>query len=232
EADARTLRPPVILGAEESFIRGLMTPSLDQREKYFLQAARLDPHFARPNLELGKIELARKRYAAASAWLLKVELANLHFPEASFYLGVAKFRDGDYAAAQAAFQRITESLPAAEVFNNLGAAESRRSQLHALSSFGQALEVNPNHPDYHFNMGYILWKTGQFDAAAERFRAVLERDPNDQMATILLGRSLQKQGLRKGNPADLRFETMERFKDTYDDWIARPRVVAGTAPAP
>ncbi|MEO8097847.1 MAG: tetratricopeptide repeat protein [Acidobacteriota bacterium] len=222
EGDAKTLRPAVLLSAEEAFVRGLLTTALDQKEKYFLQAARLDPHFARPNLEMGKIELARKKYAAAAEWLLKVEAANLHSAEASFYLGVAKFRQADYAAAQAAFQQVAEKLPAAEVFNNLGVAESRRNQLHALTSFGQALEVNPNHPDYHFNMGYILWKTGQFEAAADRFRAVLDRDPMDQMATLLLGRSLQRQGLRKGNPADLRLEELERFKDSYEELASKP----------
>ncbi len=58
----------------------------------------------------------------------------------SFYLGVAKFRLNDYITAQAAFELIVDTLPAAEVFNNLGVAESRRGQLHALSSFREALD--------------------------------------------------------------------------------------------
>ena len=34
-------------------------------------------------------------------------------------------------------------------------------------------------------------KTGQYEAAAERFRAVLDREPSDAMATSLLGRALK-----------------------------------------
>lgn len=223
EANFRSLRPPVRAAAEQSFIRGLIGPA-DQREKFYQEATKADPRFARPLLELGKIELRRKNYKAAADWLQKIEPSDLHYPEASFFFGVAKFRDGDYAAAQGAFQRITTSLPAAEVFNNLGVSESRRGQLHALASFRQALELNPNQPDYHFNMGYILFKTGQYDAAADRFRAVLERDPNDQMATLLLGRCLKGEPLRAGNPADARFEAAERFKDLYEEPLMRPPV--------
>ncbi len=227
EAEFRTLRPSVRLAAEESFIRGWIASAPEQRETFYQQAVRADTRFSRPVLEMGKIELGRKNYKAAADWLLKVNVSDLHFPEASFYLGVAKFHQNDYAAAQAAFERIVQSLPAAEVFNNLGVAESRRGQLHALSNFREALDINPSHPDYHFNMGFMLFKTGQYEAAADRFRAVLDRNPADQAATILLGRSLKGEGLRKGNAADARFEGAERFKDSYDEPIFR----AATTPA-
>jgi tetratricopeptide (TPR) repeat protein len=226
ESTYRTLRPAVRLSGEENFIRGWIASAPEQREKFYQEATRSDIHFSRPVLELGKIELRRKNYKAAAEWLRKVEAADPYFPEATYYLGVAKFRENDYPAAQAAFARITETLPAAEVFNNLGVAESRRGQLHALASFRDALEVNPSHPDYHFNMGFMLFKTGQFEAAADRFRAVLERDPSDQVATLLLGRSLKGEGLRKGNPADARFEGAERFKDFYEEPVFRaPRIL-------
>ncbi len=226
ESDYRSLRPAVRLAAEESFIRGWVATTLDAREKFYQQANRVDARFSRPILELGRIELARKNYKGASEWLLKVDAHDPHFPEASFYLGVSKFHENDYAAAKAAFERITETLPASEVFNNLGVAESRRNELHALSSFREALDINPSLPDYHFNMGYMLFKTGQFEAAADRFRAVLERNPADQAATVLLGRSLKGQGLRTGNPADERFETPERFKDSYEEPIFRAPVAS------
>jgi tetratricopeptide (TPR) repeat protein len=221
ESGYRALRPSVRPAAEESFIQGWIATSADQRERFFLQATRADARFSRPLLELGKIELGKKNYKAAAEWLTKVNSSDPYFPEASFYVGVAKFRLNDYTGAQLALERITETLPAAEVFNNLGVVESRRGVLHALSSFYEALELNPNQPDYHFNMGFMLFKTGQFEAAADRFRAVLERNPSDQAAIVLLGRSIKGEGLRKGNALDARFETPERFKDAYEEPVFR-----------
>jgi tetratricopeptide (TPR) repeat protein len=229
EADFRKLRAPVRTAAEESFIRGLLVSGAE-REKHYQQAARTDVTFARPLLELGKIELGRKNYRAAAEWLLKVPSADPHSPEATFYLGVARYRQGDFAAAQSAFERLTTVLPIPEVFNNLGAAESRRNQLHALASFREALQLSPTQPDYHFNMGYILLKTGQYDAAADRFRAVLERSPSDQLATVLLGRSLKGEDPRKA-PADPRFDAPERFKDTYEPPLYHSAPVATVAVA-
>jgi tetratricopeptide (TPR) repeat protein len=226
EGNHRALRPAVRVGGEENFIRGLIATTPADREKFYIQAARADPRFARPALELGKIELARKNFKAAADWLTRVESADTSFPEASFYLGVARFRLNDLPAAQAAFERITEVLPAAEVFNNLGVVESRRNSLHALSTFREALEVNPSQADYHFNMGFILFKTGQFDAAADRFRAVLERNPADQTATILLGRALKADSFRKGSSADARLTNAERFKDSLEEPTFRAPVGA------
>jgi tetratricopeptide (TPR) repeat protein len=216
-----SLRPPVRWNAEEAFIRGWIATDPAQREKFFEQAAKLDARFARPMLELGKIELARKNYKTATEWLARVAASDPLAPEAGFYLGVARFRQGDYAGAQAAFQRVAPQLGVAEAYNNLGVAESRRDQLHALASFREALQLDPDDPDYHFNMGYILLKTGQFAAAADRFRAVLERIPNDAVATALLGRSLKGEGLSK-SPADRRYQDIERFRDTYEEPYRRP----------
>lgn len=227
ESAAQLLRPPVRPAAEESFIRGWMSAVPEAKERFYQQAARSDPRFARPALELGKIELDRRNYKVAALWLAKIEPLDLHYPEASFYSGVAKFRDGDYVSAQGAFDRITKSLPTPEVYNNLGAAENRLNLSHAIVSFRQAIDMNPGNPDYQFNLGYALFKGSQFDAAADRFRAVLERDPTDQMAILLLGKSIKREGLRAGNLADARFAGAERLSDTYESPLPRPAAVVG-----
>jgi tetratricopeptide (TPR) repeat protein len=219
ETDFRTVRAPIRLDAEENYVRGLLAPDAGQKEKYFLQAARLDARFAHPCYQLGQIHYQRKEYRQAAEWLEKVGPEDIHYREANFLLGLARFQSGDYTGAQKAFQMIVTAVPLSEVYNDLGAAESRRNLPQAIEDFRKALEGDANDPIYHFNLGYALWKKGDFAAAADRFRAVLDRDPEDQMATLLLGRSLKKQGLRPGDPhaADARLQGLERLKTNYEE---------------
>jgi len=219
ESEFRSLRANTRLDAEESYTRGLLAASAEQKEKYFLQAARLDPGFAHPCFQLGKLHLARKEYKQAADWLERVSASDVHYREANFFLGLARLETGDTAGAQKAFQMIASTVPLSEVFNNLGAAENRRNLPQAVDDFRKALEGDPNDPDYHFNLGYALFKRGDFPAAADRFRAVLDRVPDDQMATLLLGRCLKKQALRAGDARspDGRLQALERLKHNYEE---------------
>jgi len=214
ESDFRSLRPPVRLDAEESYVRGLLAVTPDQRERLFLQAARLDARFGHPDYQLGRLHYDRKEYRQAADWLQKITPDDAHFREASFLLGLALFQFGDFAGSQKAFQSVADVVPLSEVYNNLGAAQNRRNLPQAIDSFRKALEGDPNDPVYLFNLGYALWKKGDYASAADRFRAVLDRQSTDDMATLMLGLCLKKQGLR---PGDAHLETLERLKTNYEE---------------
>ncbi len=213
ESEYRTLRPQVRLDAEENYVRGLIAPA-DRKESFFLQASRLDPRYAHPNYELGEIHYRRKEYRQAAEWLAKIMPGDQHYRDASFLLGLALYQSGDFSGAQKAFQSVADVVPLSEVWNDLGAAESRRGLPQALDAFRKALEGDPGDPVYHFNVGYALWQKGDFGAAAERFRAVLDRQPDDQFATLLLGMCLKHQG---SHPGDARLENLERLKTNYEE---------------
>jgi tetratricopeptide (TPR) repeat protein len=232
ETESSSLRPPVRLDAEENYIRGLLAPPAS-REKFFKQAATLDPRFSAPCFELGRAYYQARQFAEAARWLERVAPSDVRYRDASFSLGLARFEMGDYPGAQRAFQTIAAAVPLNEVFNNLGAAESRRSLPQAADSFRKALEGDPNDPDYHFNLGYVLWKRGDFPAAADQFRAVVIRDPDDEMATLLLGRCLRKQGLRPGGKSgpDARFLALERLKPRYEERAWRQLKLALESPS-
>ncbi|HSP69196.1 MAG TPA: tetratricopeptide repeat protein [Bryobacteraceae bacterium] len=219
ESEFRSLRTPVPLDALENYIRGLLAAAPEQKEKYFAQAARLNPDFSPPAFELGKIHFERKDYREAAQWLEHVGPADNHYREASFLLGIARYQAGDFEAANKAFQMISAKVPISVVWNNLGAAESRQNLPQSIDSFRKALDQDPSDPDYHFNLGYALFKKGDFAAAADRFREVLDRAPGDQMATLLLGRCLKKQGLRAATPSDARLQALERLKYTYEERV-------------
>ena len=88
-----------------------MAPSSEQREKYFAQAARLDARFAHPCYGLGQIYYQRKEYRQAAEWLEKVGPEDVHFHEASFLLGLARFQSGDYLERRKPFKLSRSRFP-------------------------------------------------------------------------------------------------------------------------
>jgi tetratricopeptide (TPR) repeat protein len=207
-------RAPVRVDAMESYVRGLMATSEDQRLKLFSQAARLDDHFSQPNFQLGRMLFGKKDYRTAGQWLSKVSRGDSHFFEAAFLRGICKYHEGDFDAAIDQLKIVSAEIPLNEVYNDLGAALSRKNDPAATDNFKKALDGDEGDPDYWFNYGYSIWKQGRFDLAATIFRAVLDRSPGDTEAIIMLGRCLKKDGPRAG---DARSEGRERIKTTFED---------------
>jgi tetratricopeptide (TPR) repeat protein len=214
EAEFLKDRPAVRVDAMESYARGLMSASPEQKTRLFTQAAKLDDHFSQPNFQLGRMLFQKKEYKSAAPWLAKVMKADPHYMEADFLLGICRYYDGDFEAAIQQFRMVAAEVPLNEVFNNLGAALSRKNDAAALENFNKALGGDDADPDYWFNVGYALWKQRQFDKAADNFRAALDRAPDDQEATSMLGRCLKMEGPR---PGDVRTEGRERIKTAFED---------------
>jgi tetratricopeptide (TPR) repeat protein len=208
-------RPAVRLDAVESYIRGLLAPNAEERRRYFSKAARLDEHYSQPRFQLGKAAWAGKDYRAAAEWLEHVDRSDPHYYEAQFRLGLCRYYSGDFAAAEQSFQLVAAAFPLNEVYNDLAAAQSRRNNIDAaLANYKKALEGDSADPDYHFNLGYVYWLAGKFSEAVASFRNVLERNPGDSEATILLGRALKQDG---PHPGDTQLEARERIKIDYEE---------------
>jgi tetratricopeptide (TPR) repeat protein len=219
EREFRQSRPAVKMSALESYVRGLLAASPEQRHSYFTQAARMDTSYSQPRFRLGKIYWEKKDYKVSSGWLKDVTRVDPHYLEARFYLGLCRYYLGDFAGAVQAFEEVAATVPLNEVFNNLGAAQSRRGNAgEAQSNFHKAIEGDAADPDYQFNLGYVAWRAGQFDAAVSAFRSALERSSSDAEATTLLGRALKREGPR---PAESRVEGRERLKVNYDETVYR-----------
>ncbi len=214
EEDFLRTRPAVRVEAMESYVRGLMAKDPEQRIKLLSQSARLDEHFSPPDFQLGRIYFQRKEYKQAEPWLAKVAKSDLHYLEASFLMGICRYHGGDFDGAIQLFRMVVAEIPLNEVYNNLGAALSRKNDPSAEEYFRKALEGDEADPDYWFNLGFALWKKADFNSAADRFRGVLDRSSGDQDATYFLGRSLRGEGPRAGEP---RSEGRERIKTTFED---------------
>ena len=215
EAEFLKTHPPVRLDALENYVRGLVAAAPDQRQRFFMQAARLDANFSQPCFQLGKGFWEKKDYKMAVSWLARVARSDRHYLEAQFFLGLSRYRDGDFAGAEEAFQIVAASVPLNEVFNDLGAAQARRNNFTAaIASFRKALEGDSADPDYHYNLGYALWRSGQFPAAVESFRAAAQRNPSDSEATVMLGRALRGDAARAADP---KVDDRPRLKTNYEE---------------
>jgi tetratricopeptide (TPR) repeat protein len=213
EEEFRQRQPLVRVDAIESYVRGVLATSQEHKLKYFSQAVRLDSKYSHANFELGRLEFQRKSYRVAADYLKRVAPGVIHYREATFLLGLSRYYLGEFAPAAQAFQLVAQQVPLGEVINNLGAAQSRLGQPAALENFKKALDGDASDPVYHFNVGYTLLQLGKLDEAAERFRAVLDRDPDDVEATTLLGRCLKK--TTSATPP--RSEGFERLKEDYQE---------------
>jgi tetratricopeptide (TPR) repeat protein len=218
EEEFRRSRPQLRVDAIESYIRGLVATAPEQKHRFFTQAARLDVRFSQPCFQLGRLYTLKKDYRVALGWLERVDRLDSHYFEAQFLLGICRYYTGDYAGAETSFRMVAEAVPLNEVFNNLGAAQSRGDSPQTLESFKKALDGDDSDPDYHFNIGYALWKRGQFEKAAESFRASLDRKPNDPDATLMLGRCLSKSAPR---PNDPKRDGLERLKLNFEETAYR-----------
>jgi tetratricopeptide (TPR) repeat protein len=162
---------------------------------------------------VGRLHWDKKAYREAAEWLSRVTPGDPNYLRALFLLGVSRYQLADFEGARASFASVAEKVPLNEVYNNLGAAESRLNRPEALETFQKALEGDPADPAYHFNVGLAHWKRKNFEAAADCFRATTERDPSDNQATIMLGRCLLKSGPRPGDKSD----GMERLKTDFEE---------------
>lgn len=214
EAEFRERHPGVRVDAIENYVRGLQAANPDDEHRFFTQAVRLDSHYSQPCFQLGRLLWKKKEYKWAADWFQKVAPADVHYHEANFFLGLCRYYIGDFGGAQAAFDSVARVVPLNEVYNNLGAAESRANLPDALANFQKALEGDESDAAYRFNVGYALWKRGDFEAAAEHLRAVLDHNPDDAQANLLLERCASRSGAR---PGEAHTEGLERLKTNYEE---------------
>ncbi|MEJ5369324.1 MAG: tetratricopeptide repeat protein [Bryobacteraceae bacterium] len=219
EQQFQSLHPELPVAALENYALGLRAKNPEIRHKYFAAAARIAPEFSLVNYRLGQLNFfVFRNDPGAASWFEKVPERSPYYRPSLFYLGICRYRTGEFAAAAEALRKLAVLAPLPEVLNNLGAALLRLNDGAALETLASAAEANPSDPDIAFNLGYALWRAGRFDEAAEALRRSLQAK-EDSTATTLLGRCLQRQGPR---PGELRLEGRERIKTEYREeaWLA------------
>ena len=57
----------------------------------------------------------------------------------------------------------------------------------AITEVQAAANISPNEPNAHFGLGYLYWKSQQYDKARQEFEGELALDPNHAQALTYLG---------------------------------------------
>ncbi len=205
---------PIRLDAFENYVRGVVATDRPERIKRLREALRINPQYSQAILALGKTYFEAREYESASSWFAKIPKTEGSYGEANFLLGLSSYYGGEFDKADTAFRIVESRLPLTEVYNNLGVVASRRHR-NAIEYFQKAVQQDSVDPDYRFNLGVALYKSGDMAGASRQFREVLARRPADSEAQDLLASASQSQGSSSaGGNGRL---PLERMKRNYDE---------------
>lgn len=213
--------------AFEAYIKGLLTPSPEARENYFKNASRLyteatpDSTYTEAEIELGHLYLGQKKFPEAIGSFEKVvsasqrcrdkakadnkppQCSDENYAEASFYIGLIFWQQGNYEPALATLRPLTEDLKLTTVYNALGAIAVQASRAEkknpakaaALLNEGMELlkkasDSAPDDANVRFNYATALFLNGNVVDAAAQLRSTIAASPRDGEAYYILAKAL------------------------------------------
>ncbi|MBA2378892.1 MAG: tetratricopeptide repeat protein [Blastocatellia bacterium] len=213
--------------AFEAYIKGLLTPPGATREIFFRNAMRIysdtvqDGTFSDAALELGHLYLNQRKLADAVDQFERVVNANQQcvenargngrvaqcndesFAEASFYIGLIRFQQGNFEQALGVLRPLADDLKLTSVYNTLGgiaiqASRAERKDLarsaalmnEGLELLRTAAESAPDDPAIRFNYAFALFLQGSYPEAVDQLRAIIAESPRDGEAYYLLSKAL------------------------------------------
>ncbi len=96
----------------------------------------------------------------------------------------------DYPCALDGFRAILQRDPDSVSAHILvgQALDGTGKTAEAIAEFQEAAKIAPREPNVHFGLGFLYWKSHDYDKAKQEFEAELATDPNHAQALGLLGR--------------------------------------------
>lgn len=102
----------------------------------------------------------------------------------------------DYETPLTIWEAAVRAFPdSAQLRNILGMVyESMQKPDQALAQYRLAVELNPEYPDGHYNLGRMLVQRGDYSAARRELQAALKRLPRHHLAMLWLARLALEEG--------------------------------------
>ena len=131
----------------------------------------------------------RTRLLVGALWVVISGTAILSAQDSARQSALALEQQGQNPEAEQAWQDIARNNPQnAEAFAHLGLVEARQERYdEAIVNYRKALALNPALPGLQMNLGLALFKVKDFKGSIKPFTVELNKHPDDQRLTILLG---------------------------------------------
>ena len=191
----------------------LMAESGDrvQARACYAKALRLAPRSVETQMSLGRLEEEEQRGAAAIARYREAARLAPSDPAPHLMLGRALTEAGDLGAAEASLRRALALDPGSgDACYNLGVLEQQRERFsEAAALYRRAIELaSPEHPettaDAWNNLGVVLSRQGEGEAALAAYLKATELQPSFDGAFHNLGKEALKLGAEKAAEKYLR----------------------------
>jgi tetratricopeptide (TPR) repeat protein len=114
-------------------------------------------------------------------------------------------------------------VPLNEVFSNLGIALSLKgSNESARDALQKSIDGDPNEADFHFNLGYHLWRSGDFSGALANLNRVIATSEADADAYYLIYKC--DQALGKVGEAAEALSLAKQTSQKIEGWENRKQI--------
>ena len=181
--------------AFENYVRGLIESDHAKQIHFFRQADKEHPNYSKAIYQLGRLYHQEKDYPTSTLWLQRLLKLEGDMPEANFLIGLNYLYLKNYDKAASEFDRLSQVIPAGEIYTNLGITLSLKGLKEpAREAFSRAIAVDPTETDYAFNLAYHQWKTGDFAGALKNLTAFVERNESDAEIQYLLSKCYRALG--------------------------------------
>ena len=213
------------LPAFEDYIKGLLADTPATAITYLNAALKAYPGFDRARLALCDVYAEQGDHEHALEAVKAVPPDSPWARRARFLAALSLLNMKKYDDAFAGFKALADARPTATVLNNLGIVQIRRGAVTPQTGqpayyFNKAAEIDPDDPDYFFNLGYAHWLSRDTQAAIYWLREAVRRNPTDGDAHFVLGAALSVAGSQA--EASREKELARRLSSTYEQWEKRP----------
>ena len=147
------------------------------------KALAADPGSSQARILLG-MSYGAKRFDEAIKYLEPAAKADPANTELHQDLAQSCMRTKNYSCALEEFRKILEQDPNSAAAHILTgeALDGLQKTNEAIAEFEAAANIAPRQPELHFGLGYLYWKSHQYDDAKHAFEAELSIDPGNAQA--------------------------------------------------